>query len=229
MSTAGFDAYAAQYDAALQQGIGVSGENRDYFARGRVAWLAHECHRLGFPAPQRIVDFGCGTGDTAPVLQEFFGPVKLLGLDTSARSLDFARERFHGAEFALLQDYRPRGEADLVYCNGVFHHIPPADRPAVLAMVRQLLRPGGLFALWENNPWNPGARLVMHRIPFDRGAIMLWPGPTRRLLRHAGFSILGTSSRFFFPRALRFLRPLENALSRTALGAQYQVLAGKPR
>jgi hypothetical protein len=28
---------------------------------------------------------------------------------------------------------------------------------------------------------------------------------------------------------LRFLRPLENALSRTALGAQYQVLAGKPR
>ena len=35
------------------------------------------------------------------------------------------------------------------------------------------LRPGGLFAFWENNPWNPGTRLVMSRIPFDRDAITL--------------------------------------------------------
>jgi hypothetical protein len=31
-----FDAYAATYDAALAQGISISGEDKNYFARGRI-------------------------------------------------------------------------------------------------------------------------------------------------------------------------------------------------
>jgi len=44
---------------------------------------------------------------------------------------------------------------DLAYCNGVFHHIAPDARPEALAMIRDALKPGGLFAFWENNAWNP--------------------------------------------------------------------------
>ena len=221
----GFDAYAEEYDSALQRGLSVSGESRDYFAQGRVAWLAREWQRMGFSAPGRIVDYGCGTGETARVLQAFFGSAEILGLDPSPRSIELARERFPEKQFELLQDHRHEPDADVVYCNGVFHHIPPPERIDALQKIRGLLRPGGLLSLWENNPWNPGARLVMHRVPFDHDAIMLWPHEARRLLQHAGFEVLGTSSQFFFPRALKILRPLENALSRTILGAQYQVLA----
>ena len=32
-----FDKYADDYDAALAEGLSVSGEDKDYFARGRVA------------------------------------------------------------------------------------------------------------------------------------------------------------------------------------------------
>jgi SAM-dependent methyltransferase len=222
-----FDAYAAQYDAALQQGIAVSGENREFFARGRVEWLARQLMKTGADRPGRVIDFGCGTGDTTPLLREILQPASILGLDTSARSLEFARERFPDCQFAQLEGYRPARDADLVYCNGVFHHIPPAEQPGVLNLIHQMLRPGGLFALWENNPWNPGARLVMRRIPFDRDAIMLWPHATRRLLRAAGFDIISTTSHFFFPKSLRLLRPLELPLSWTSLGAQYQVVARK--
>ena len=74
---------------------------------------------------------------------------------------------------AVGQAQSEAGAFPLVYCNGVFHHVPPAQRPAVVRLVRDSLEPGGLFALWDNNPWNPGARLVMRRIPFDRGAVML--------------------------------------------------------
>ena len=35
-----FDVYAEDYDAALSQGLSVSGEDKDYFAQGRIAWLA---------------------------------------------------------------------------------------------------------------------------------------------------------------------------------------------
>ena len=90
------------------------------------------------------------------------------------------------------------------------------------------LRPGGLFALWENNPWNPGTRYVMSRIPFDRDAVPLAPPEARRLVRACGFEVLRTDFLFLFPRALRLMRPLEARLSRLPLGAQYQVLCRRP-
>ena len=108
-----------------------------------------------------------------------------------------------------------------MYCNGVFHHIPPAAVGAVAA-VRAALRPGG-FSLWENNPWNPGTRYVMSRIPFDRDASPLTTRAARRMLTAAGFSVIRTDFLFIFPRALRGLRPAEPLLSRLPLGTQYQV------
>ena len=110
----------------------------------------------------------------------------------------------------------------------MFHHIPPAEREAAVAYVHGALRPGGIFALWENNPWNPGTRLVMRRIPFDRDAETLSAPATRRLLRAGGFEIERTDFLFVFPRPLRALRPLERRLARAPLGAQYLVLARKP-
>ena len=90
------------------------------------------------------------------------------------------------------------------------------------------LRPGGLFALWENNPWNPGTRWVMSRIPFDRDAITIPPPEGRRMLTAAGFAIEETAYLFIFPRALKWFRPLERRLTRLPLGAQYLTLARKP-
>ena len=46
-----FDAYAADYDAALAQGLAVSGEEKLYFAHGRLAWLAACLQQLGSSQP----------------------------------------------------------------------------------------------------------------------------------------------------------------------------------
>lgn len=35
-----FDQYAAEYDAALARGLSLPGEDKSYFAEGRIAWLA---------------------------------------------------------------------------------------------------------------------------------------------------------------------------------------------
>jgi SAM-dependent methyltransferase len=116
----------------------------------------------------------------------------------------------------------------LVYCNGVFHHIPPTERAQAVNYIWRSLRPGGLFALWENNPWNPGTRYVMSRIPFDRDAITLSPPEAGSLLRRGGFHVLRTDSLFLFPKLLKCLRWIEPFLSRMPLGGQYQVLCRKP-
>lgn len=97
-----------------------------------------------------------------------------------------------------------------------------------MAFVRAALRPGGYFAFWENNPWNPGTVAIMRRIPFDRDAIMISPTEARRLLGAAGFEVVSVDSLFYFPRMLSWLRPLEPALSRLPLGGQYLALARRP-
>ena len=226
----GFDAYAECYDEALARGLSASGEDKVYFARGRLVWLARCLQQLS-EAPCRVLDFGCGTGSASPFFLEVLGVQSVVGVDLSARSVETARQQ-HGslaAIFVRLGEYRPSGEFDLAFCNGVFHHIPPAERPAAVRCILESLRPGGLFALWENNPWNPGARYVMWRIPFDRDAIMLTSPEARALLSENGFEVLRTDFLFIFPRVLKWLRRLEPALSRWPFGAQYQVLCRRPR
>jgi SAM-dependent methyltransferase len=224
-----FDQYADDYDAALAQGLSVSGESKDYFAQGRAAWLARCLNSVQF-RPDAILDFGCGTGSATPYLLQLRGAQRLLGLEVSPQSIRVA-ERLHGAEnirFMLSSEYKPRAEMDLAFCNGVFHHIPLVERNGAVRYVFEALRPGGYFSLWENNPWNPGTRYVMSRIPFDRDAITLSFLETKQLLKRAGFEIARTDFLFIFPRALKALRPLEGLVTSLPLGAQYQVLARKP-
>src|ERR1041385_7363322 len=124
-----FDAYAQNYDAALAQGLAVSGENKEFFAEGRVRWLARRLRELG-EAPRRMLDFGCGTGTGAHFLAAEFSAATVLGIDISGASLETGRA-LHGGprlEFRLTQEYSPAGEMDLAFCNGVFHHISPAER-----------------------------------------------------------------------------------------------------
>ncbi len=94
-------------------------------------------------------------------------------------------------------------------------------------MVFASLRPGGYFAFWENNPWNPGTRWIMSRTPIDRDAITISPREARRLLQSTGFRVLSVDSLFYFPRSLGWFRPLEKALTRLPLGGQYLALCVK--
>ncbi len=223
-----FDAYAAEYDAVLARGLSISGEDKNYFARGRIAWLAG-CLRKLQERPQSVMDFGCGTGSASPFLLSLIGVESILGVDISARSLEVAKRTYNSecTQFRLVSQYQPSEGIDLAFCNGVFHHIPIAERAAAINYVHRSLRPGGLFAFWENNPWNPGTRYIMGRVPFDRDAITLTPPEARRLLRAGGFKILQTDFLFIFPKLLRWFRHIEPFVSRLPLGAQYQLLCRK--
>ena len=223
-----FDAYAEDYEETLQRGVRLSGEDSSFFAEGRVAWVGRRLAELGIRA-ETLLDFGCGTGATTGLLLALPAAKHVLGTDVSTGLLEVAR-REHGSEqveFVPLTE-PPENRIDLAYCNGVFHHIPPGERRGAVEYVWRALRPGGLFALWENNPWNPGTRLVMRRIPFDRDAIPLSAPEARKLLTAYRFDVLRTDFLFVFPRFLAPLRRAEPALSSLPLGAQYLVLARKP-
>lgn len=228
-ATAEFDEFADAYESSLNRALSVSGEEKDFFARGRVSFLRDRLRNLGV-TPRSVMDYGCGVGGTALLLRELVGPGRVVGLDISERSLQRAGNQCgaDGIHFCTFTQFEPKSDLDLAYCNGVFHHVPVRERVAVARYIYRSLRPGGLFAFWENNPWNPGTRYVMAKCVFDRNARTLPPPQGRRLLRDAGFEIARTDFVFYFPRALKILRPLERGLRRLPLGAQYQVLCRRP-
>lgn len=227
-NVAEFDQFADSYDDDLSQALSVSGESKEFFARGRIAWLARRLKPFG-QSVRSLVDYGCGVGDTTALVRELLGCETIIGLDVSVRSLERAR-RNHGSStdfFLTFDEYIPDASLDVAYCNGVFHHIPLDQRIAAVDYIYRCLRPGGMFALWENNPWNPGTQYVMHRCCFDRNAIKISAPVASRLLAEGGFEVVCTDYLFFFPRYFRALRSLEPFLVKVPLGAQYLVLARK--
>lgn len=229
MNTPAFDSHASDYETQLSQGLSVSGESKEFFARGRIAYVRRAWDRQRRPEPTRVIDFGCGVGDVTPALAEAFPSAQVLGLDPSPRCVERARAQFASERvgFATIADAPADASAQLVHVNGVIHHVAPANRVAVFASLASLVAPGGLVALFENNPWNPGTRLVMSRIPFDRDAVTITAPEVRRHLGDAGLRPVETRYLFYFPRPLSALRFLERFLARLPLGAQYGVLAEK--
>ncbi len=223
-----FDRFADTYDAEINQALSVTGETKDYFARERVKWLKKRLREIG-ENPRSAIDYGCGIGDTSALLLEHLGLNHVLGLDVSERSVELAEQR-HGSSrcsFGSFAGFAPEGSVDLVYCNGVFHHIPPGDRASALSLIHHSLRPGGIFALWENNPWNPGTRYVMSKCEFDRDAVTLTPPQAARMVHDHGFEVVVRDFLFFYPRSLKFLRFSEGWMAGLPLGAQYLVLCRK--
>jgi SAM-dependent methyltransferase len=224
-----FDQYADDYDLHLEQAISVSGESKEYFARGRVVWLSRLLDRWRTRV-ETVLDFGCGTGSATPHLLEILKVESLLGLDVSPRSINVARRTYASerASFLLFEDYEPDASLDLAVVNQVFHHIAPEERARSLDFILRSLKPGGLLAFWEQNSWNPATHYVMSRCEFDQDAVMLSPIEARRRLRDAGFEILRTDFLFIFPRQLGWLRFLEPLVCKLPLGTQYMVLCRRP-
>ena len=213
------------------RGLALSGESKEFFARGRLAHLRAFWDRGRLSEPRTIIDYGCGVGDVTVLLAQTFPGAQVLGVDPSRNCIDRARLSVsRRVQFAVLGESEQSltTEADLLHVNGVVHHVAPSERPRLFAALGQLVAPGGIIALFENNPLNPGTRLVMARIPFDRGAVPIRCRRAKALLGEAGLELLDTAYLFYFPRALRVLRRFEPLLSRLPLGAQYAIVARRP-
>ena len=222
-----FDEFAETYEKNLERPCALSGETPDFYAEGRLRWCRE---RFGSRLPfETVLDFGCGIGGSFRHFFELVGCKSVIGIDPSSRSLQVARDRYSEYDIRLSapENFVPNGDLPFAFSNGVFHHIPPAGRLEALALVRAALAADGLFAFWENNPWNPVVAHGMTLNEFDRDAQMISPRAAVRLLKSAGFRISFVDFCFFFPRFARSLRGTERYLRKFPLGAQYLIAAQK--
>jgi SAM-dependent methyltransferase len=222
-----FDDFALKYEKTMERSCAVSGEIPDFYAKERMEWCFRRL-RPHLPV-QTALDFGCGTGGSIGYFFDILGCRSVIGVDPSSESLLVAKHSHPNRDVRLNkpEDFIPSGNIPLAFCNGVFHHIPPADRLNALGYVRAALSDNGILAFWENNPWNPVVLYAMSLNEFDRNVETLSPLRAVRLLKQAGFRVLFVDFCFFFPHFARKLRGFEPALRLVPVGAQYLVAARK--
>lgn len=118
---------------------------------GVTQWLPVET------SPRRIVDLGCGTGAGTFALLDRFPEAYVTAVDSSAAHLQRLREKAcaRGVDGRVrtvqadLDDavWPDLGAPDLVWASASMHHMADPDR--ALRAVREVLVPGGLFAVLE--------------------------------------------------------------------------------
>jgi ubiquinone/menaquinone biosynthesis C-methylase UbiE len=164
---------------------------------------------LPVKAGDRVLDIGCGFGDTAIKLAQRVGPKgKVVGLDCCDAFLDYGRKdaarlgvtniSFVNGD-ALLDQFEP--EFDFVFSR--FGTMFFANPVAGLRNMRTALKPGGIMThiVWrtrDDNPWLSMAKGVVLKFlpPPGEDALTCGPGPfsmadepmVRRMMEIAGYS-----------------------------------------
>jgi trans-aconitate 2-methyltransferase len=113
--------------------------------RTRAAWelLA----RVPLARAERVVDLGCGPGNSTALLRERWPDASLSGVDNSPQMLDRARQDFPSIEWILgdAGSFTPAGPVDLLFANAVFHWLP--DHATLFPSLMAKLRKGGVLAV----------------------------------------------------------------------------------
>lgn len=126
-------------------------------------------------APARIIDLGCGPGNSTALLAARFPGARITGVDSSPAMLARAREALPphiDLVRADVRTYQPDADADLLFANAVFHWLPADRRIPTVARLLAALRPGAVLALqMPDNRDEPS-----HRCMRDAAAA---PGPWR--------------------------------------------------
>src|SRR5437870_4025900 len=112
-------------------------------------------------APRRVVDLGCGPGNSTELLIARWPQAEVIGLDSSPDMLRQARERLPACAFveADLASWHPPERTDLLFANAVFQWVP--DHPAVLRRLLDGLPAGGILAVqMPDNTEEPALALM---------------------------------------------------------------------
>jgi trans-aconitate 2-methyltransferase len=103
-------------------------------------------NRLRLADPQRIIDLGCGPGNSTQVLRRRFPESEIIGLDSSPEMIGRARREFPEGLWQLedVTQWKTEQPFDLVFSNAMLQWVP--DHEHLLPRLLEQVAPGGALA-----------------------------------------------------------------------------------
>jgi len=128
--------------------------------------------RIAVAQPRRIVDLGCGPGNSTAVLAERWPDARITGVDHSADMIRAAREKYPKVAWQQvdLADWTASEPVDLVFSNAALQWV--GDHARLIPHLFEQVAPAGALA-WQV-PCNMDA--PAHQIMRDLTASFEWRG-----------------------------------------------------
>jgi trans-aconitate 2-methyltransferase len=118
-------------------------------------------------APGRVIDMGCGPGNSTELLVERFAGAEVIGLDNSPNMLAKARERLPKVRFEVADasTWVPDERTSLVFANAIYQWIP--GHIDALQNVVDALPEGGVLAVQMPDNVGEPSHQLMRQIAAD--------------------------------------------------------------
>lgn len=129
----------------------MSWDSKQYlkFQKERTQPSIDLADRLTVQSPERIIDIGCGPGNSTAVLKKRYPNAKIIGADNSENMISAAKEKYPDIEFLLCDASKDLGNItekfDIVFSNACIQWVP--DHPKLLREMISLLKEGGELAV----------------------------------------------------------------------------------
>lgn len=226
-----FDNYAEEYRDTVNSSISFSGLKLDFFTEVKVYYLKHLLNTF-FPKSMglipQILDIGCGVGETDSMLTADYPFVT--GVDVSEESISRAKKRNPNSHYLHYDGKKlpfPDNHFEVAFTINVMHHVPPVQWPSFIAEALRVVKPGGIFTIFEHNPYNPLTLKAVKDCPFDHDAVLLKKRTTLELLKSHNLQKMSSQYILFFPFRSPLFRSIEQIIGFIPLGAQYFVCVQK--
>jgi trans-aconitate 2-methyltransferase len=131
--------------------------------------------RVPLQSAARVVDLGCGPGNSTELLVQRFPGAEVIGVDNSAEMLDRAHKDVGGVTWALadVAQYRAPEAVDLLFANALLQWLP--DHARLVPALLEQLRPGGVLAVqMPINFEEPSHRLMRETEPDSSTPFASW-------------------------------------------------------
>ncbi len=168
----------------------------EFHIRGREATL-ELASQLGLTSRHKVLDVGSGVGGASRLLASEYG-CHVTGLDLTVEYCEVAQALANRLGLSALVDYRPGSALEMPFEDNSFDIVWTqhaamniADKPKLYSEIARVLRPDGLFAMYDvlEGPVNP----IYYPVPWARDSSissMVTPEQLRELLEGASLQIL---------------------------------------